>query len=81
MNAKSLTTFTSLPIPNQLCAWAETAIGGVGRCGQQNVQFVAPVSRAMRFKATQASSFVFSTVSLCLQLAQMPRSRDLVIFA
>ena len=57
-----------------------SAVGAVNRCGQQNTLFVMLVGRAKDSKHTEASISPTLTGSLCLYVAQMPRTREVAIF-
>ena len=73
-----------LPIPNHLCAWAEstwTAIGVVDRRGQQKRTICSACEPCYVIRSELMQVFLpFLTDWLYLQLAQMPRSQNQTIF-
>ena len=69
-----------LRTPGQLCALAEStwpAVGRIDNHGQQNALFVTLVGRT---KGILKPVFTDFDGFICLQVAQMPRSRDVAIF-
>ena len=45
-----------------------------------NTVFAALIGFIIQFEANEASFLIVSMSSLCLQVAQIPRSRDMAIF-
>ena len=67
----------------QLCTWAEStwlAVSAVNRRGQQNALFVMPMGHTKGIEAYWTQFLPILTDSLCLQVTQIPRSRNVAIF-